>query len=180
MKKLLFIPALLTIAILFTACGGDDRPSDLPVTMKASAEKTFPSFLAAEGVVQNLEVTFNLTDFPGVSKYKDWIKDADAPMSNETYIVLKGIGEDEVIELRDVSLSLASNPVQKFPFPSTTITGNVEYLADRGTRVDFFQAIMDEIKSKGSSKVVLNYTPGADTNTDGKMTIKIEAEFIFN
>lgn len=181
MKKLFFIPALLSIAILFGACGGDKKPGDLPGEITASAEKTFPALVASEGVAQTLEVEFKLTDFPNVSKYKNWLKQADVPTSPSTFIELKGIAEADEIELKNVSISLVSTPGRQFPLTSATITDNVKYEADRLNRVEFFQAIIDEVRTKGSSKVALKYTPGTTmVNPDVKVTIKINAEFFFN
>ena len=182
MKKLLFIPALLTIAILFTACGGDKKPGDLPGEIKTSAEKTFPELVSPADVVQSREIEFKLADFPGVSQYNKWLVGADVPMSSSTFIELKGIGDDEGAELKDVSISLASTPARQFPFaPSNTLTENEKFAADRINRVAFFQAVIDEVRIKGSSKIVLKYTPSSLlVNPDIKMTMKIDAEFFFN
>ncbi len=182
MKKLLFIPALLFIAILFISCGGDKKPGDLPVQVKAAAEKTFPALVATEGVAQSVEVEFRVEDFPGVVQYKKWIKNADVPMSTtSTYIELKGISEEDQVELKNVTVSLASVPANQFSFRITTITNNEKFAADRTDRVTFMQAVMNEVVSKGSSKVVLKYTPGTTMiNPNVKMTIRIDAEFFFN
>lgn len=182
MKKLLFIPVLLSIAILFNACDGDKKPGDLPVEIKTTAEKTFPALIASGGVAQTVEVEFRLEDFAGVSKYQKWIKNADAPMNNvDTYIELKGIAGSDQVELKNVSVSLASASGNQFPFPSSTITQNEKFTADRGNRVTFFQSVISEVVSKGSSKVVLKYTPGTNMlNPDVKVAIKIYAEFYFN
>ena len=182
MKKLSFIPVLLSIAILFAACGGEEkRPGDLPVQKKASVEKTFPALVATAGVAQTVEVEFRLEDFAGVSQYKKWIKNADAPMSANTYIELKGIAEGELVELKSISVSLASNGGTQFPFPTPTITANEKFTADRTNRVAFMQAVMDEVVNKGSSKVQLKYTPTTTmVNPNVIMSIQIDAEFFFN
>lgn len=181
MRKLLFTPVLLFIAVLFAACGGDDKPGDLPGEVKASAEKTFPALVATEGVTQTLEVEFKLDDFSGISQYKKWIKNADAPMSPNSFIELKGIAESDVIELKDINVSLKSTPTVQFPFPFETIAANEKFSADRTTRVAFMQAVLDQVVTKGSSKVVLNYTPGTTmVNPNVKLTIRIDAEFFFN
>lgn len=176
-KLLLFIPVLLSMAILFAACG-ESRPDDLPVTRNASAEKTFPALIAPAGTPQNLTVTFRLEDFPGISEYKRWISKVEFIFTS-SHIEFTGITADNV-ELKDVSFSLGSDSNKRLLIPGS-ITANEKFDIDSQERLNFMQAIMDEVKAKGSSNVVLKYTPTNNmVNEDTKVSIKLNARFSFN
>lgn len=177
MKKLLFIPALLSIAILFTACG-ESRPDDLPVTLNASAEKSFPPLIAPAGTSPTSTVTFRLEDFPGINEYKKWITKVEFIFTS-SYIEVTGLTADNV-ELKDVSLSLGSDANKRLLIPGS-ITTNGKFDIDSPERLNFMQAVMDEVKTKGSSNVVLQYTPSTNmVDENAKVTIKMNARFSFN
>lgn len=175
MKKLLFIPALLSIAILFTACG-ESRPDDLPVTLNASAEKSY-ELVASANNPQNPSVTFNLNDFSGVSQYKKWISSTE--VTSTSYIEITGIVETDAVEMKDVTISLASDANKSLSLG--TVTANEKFMIDSASRLNFMQAVMDEIVSKGSSNVVLKYTPATTMiNPNAKLTIRMNTRFSFN
>ena len=175
MKKLLFIPIVWSITILFTACG-ESRPDDLPVTLNASAEHSYTLIAPANNPQSSTEI-FRLDDFSGVSQYKKWI--AKAEVISTSYIEITGITLDNV-EMKDVSISLGSDANKRLLLPGP-ITVNEKFMVDSAERLSFMQAIMNEIISKGSSNVVLKYTPGNNmVNENTKLTIRMNTRFSFN
>lgn len=172
MKKLLFIPALLTIAILFTTCS-DSKPDDLPVTLNDSAEHSV-ELISGAGASPELTLSFRLSDFSNATQWgTKWISKVEA--TSTSYIEVTGITAEDV-EMTNVTLSGAGRTLSL-----GTITEDNRFMIDSADRLGFMQAVMDQIYTNGSSNVVLRYTSTnrmTDENTE--LVIRMNTRFSFN
>lgn len=173
MKKLLSYFVAIGLVVGLAACGSD-KPDDLPVSKESSASKSF-SLIAAAGTNQSPDVTFNLSDFTSISKYVKYINNADVLPTS--YFEIKGLPAG--VKLTNVKLSLASNSKKNVSFLNE-ISSDQKVNENAARELTFLQSVMDEIKTKGSSKVILNYTPSGDLKSDTKFIIQLNTKFSFN
>lgn len=180
MKKLLFIPALLSIAILFSACGKEEVRPDLPDSVTgSSAQSSILLAVANESVTRSL--TFKLSDFSGsvdLVKNQKYITRVGAAPSS--FIEFTGITAED-LKMSNVSLTIRGRENVNFPFPSTTIEGNDKISQLDGVQVGFMTAVMEEIVSNGTVVLEFKYTPSINmTNDNAKVTVHIDTRFYFN
>jgi len=96
-----------------------------------------------------------------------------------SYFEFTGIPTSDGVKLTNMSLTLASNSKTQIALPD--ITANEKIAADTAAYLGFLQSVMDEIKRKGSSKVVLKYTSATDLlSPDTLCKISLNAKFSFN
>ena len=175
MRKWIFFFTVISLLAGLSACGSD-RPDDLPMSMNASATQSF-KLITAAGTPQSPEVVFNLTDFTAIAQYVKYIEKVDVLATS--YFEFTGIPTSDGVKLTNMSLTLASNSKTQIALPD--ITANEKIAADTAAYLGFLQSVMDEIKRKGSSKVVLKYTSATDLlSPDTLCKISLNAKFSFN
>ncbi len=171
MKKLVSTLTVLSVALLFTACSSD-KPDNLPASQTASADKSFTLIAAANNNASG-EVTFTLNDFSSITDYVKYIN--AAVVQTSSFIEIKGITAAQAVELRNVTLSMKSDPNKKIVLP--TITANVKF--SELPQLTFLQNVMDEMNRRGSSAVVLTYTSTYNLTNPVTLAIMMDARFTF-
>lgn len=175
MKKLLSYFVAIGLVVSLAACGSD-KPDDLPVSKESSASKSF-TLLGVAGTNQAPTVKFNLSDFTSISKYVKYVNKANARATS--YFEIKGLPTG--VKLTNVSLSLASNTKKNNVSVSLPdIASNQKIIADTADYLNFVQGVVNEIISKGSSDVILSYTPDTNLKSDTEFVIQLIANFSFN
>lgn len=173
MKKLLSTFVVLSIFILMGACS-DNRPDDLPVSLDATASKSFRLIVAA-GNSSEGKITFTLDDFSAIKDYIKWVERGEAQASS--FIQLTGVTSAQEVELKDVTLSLERD--SKKSLSLGTFTENDKLEASNVTRLRFMQDIMDDLLRRGSSTVMLKYTSIHDVTTPLTLVVTINSRFSF-
>ena len=176
MKKAISILTLFSLIFILTNCSSD-KPDNLPVSLNGSAAKSF-TLISAANATQSVEVTFNLSDFSGISEYLKYVGKGNVLATS--FIEVSGITSSQSVNLTNISLEMKSD--RKKTLKLNDIDSNTKIIANTASELVFLQNIMDEIvgsRSK-SSTVILKYTPTTNmTNESNKLTIHFNTQFTF-
>lgn len=174
MEKLLLIFTLFSLVLLLSNCESN-KPEDLPLTVNGSTSMSF-TLISAVGVQQSPVASINLKDFSGISEYVKYVKTGSVLATS--FIEVKGLTAGQNVKLTNVSLEMASD--RKKSLKLNDIESNTKIMADTSDKLLFLQSIMDEILRRGSSSVVLKYTPTTNmVNENNKFTIRFNTQFKF-
>lgn len=170
MKKLFTLCSILFISFLFVSCSSD-KPDDLPISINATAQKSF-TIIAAAGDETSKEVTFALSDFAALKDYMKYVESGSVETSS-SYIEVKGNTEN--VELINVRLSM-SRDSKKFIILEE-VNSNKKYQGL--SHLNFLQNIIDEMSSRDSSTVKLSYKANSNITLPVTITIYISSRFTF-
>ena len=138
MKKFLILSSVLLLSLIFHSCS-TDKPDDLPVSINATAEKTF-TIIAAAGSVTSQNVTFTIDDFAALKDYKKYVE--SGLIQTSSYIEVKGItGEAELANVK-----LLMNRDSKKSIILQDINSNKKY--QELPQLTFLQFIIDVWQNK--------------------------------
>lgn len=172
MKKLITLFAVFATVMMWTACGGSDKPDDLPVSQAATATKS-TNIIAAAGNTAEAEIVFQLSDFAALSKYSKWVK--SGLVQTTSSISVSQLAESQNIKLTEVRLYMASN--SKINISLQDITNSITF--KDLPQLNFLQNVINEVVSKGSSTLKLHYKTSADITSPVKFEIKLDGNFAF-
>ena len=167
MKKFLILSSVLLLSLIFHSCSSD-KPDNLPVSINATAEKTF-TIIAAAGSVTSQNVTFTIDDFAALKDYKKYVE--SGLIQTSSYIEVKGITGDE--ELTNVKLSM--NRDSKKNITLQDINSNKKY--QELPQLTFLQFIIDEIATRDSSTIKLEYKANSNIKSPVTITIYLNSRF---
>ena len=171
MKKIFISSTVLLLSILFYSCGSD-KPDNLPVTMTANANKSF-SIIASAGSESSQTVTFTLDDFAAIEEFKRYVESGEIITSS--YIEVTGITGE--VELVGVKLSMERDPRKIYNFRNM-ITENEKF--NTITELNFLQNIIDELSSRGSSTIRLEYKANTAITTPVLVELYLNSRFSFD
>ena len=169
MKKLYTLSTLLFFSFLFYSCGSD-KPDDLPVSINATAEKSF-TITAQAGDVTTKTITFTLDDFAKLKDYKKYVD--SGVIQTSSFIEVKGVSGD--VELVDVKLSMNRDPKNNFTLPD--ITKNEKYQGIN--ELNFLDIIIKEVSSRGTSTVKLEYKSNTSFTSPVIVSLYLNSVFSF-
>ncbi len=167
MKKLFILSSVLLLSLIFYSCSSD-KPDDLPVSINATAEKSF-TIIAAAGSETSQIVTFTIDDFAALKDYKKYVESGLIQISS--YIEVKGITGDE--ELTNVKLSM--NRDSKKNITLQDVNSNKKY--QELPQLTFLQFIIDEIATRDSSTIKLEYKANSNITSPVTITIYLNSRF---
>jgi len=169
MKKIFPLSALLFFFFIFFSCGSD-KPDGLPVSIKATAEKSF-IITAQAGDVTTKTITFSLDDFAALKDYKKYVE--SGLIQTSSYIEVKGVSED--VELVNVKLSMNRDPKNNFTLPNITKSEKYQGINE----LNFLDIIIKEIASRGTSTVKLEYKSNSSFSSPVTISLYLDSVFSF-
>jgi|SRR5690554_2678447 len=169
MRKIFTLVSILTFSILFYSCG-NDKPDDLPVSLTDNAEKSF-NIIATAGSEASQTVTFTLDDFTAIKDYKKYVELGE--IQTNSFIEVRGVSGE--IELVNVKLSMNRNPEKNFTLPNITQNGKFQGINE----LKFLENIIDELSSRGTSTVKLEYKANTNITTPVEIALFLNSRFFF-
>lgn len=169
MKKIFSLSAILFISFIFFRCGSD-KPDDLPVSIKANAEKSF-IITAQSGDVTSKTITFSLDDFAALKDYKKFVESGE--IQTNSYIEVKGVSED--VELVNVKLSMNRDPKNNITLPNITKSEKFQGINE----LNFLDIIIKEIATRGTSTVKLEYKSNSSFSSPVTLSLYLDSVFSF-
>ena len=167
MKKLFILSSVLLLSSIFYSCSSD-IPDDLPDNINANAEKSF-TIIAAAGSETSQNVTFTIDDFDALKDYKKYIKSGVIQISS--YIEVKGVAGD--VELTNVKLSMSRDSKKYIDLQDINSNKKHQELP----QLTFLQFIIDEIATRDSSTIKLEYKSNSNITSPVTITIYLNSRF---
>ncbi len=170
MKQKLMILSVFAIGMFVWSCG-DDPKDDLPGPIKDSKNYTY-GITAPTGATIILDRTLTVSDFTGISLYKDNVYKGS--LGTDSYFeFIKGSSEN--IELKDVTFQIKNNP--KITYSLGTINADHKFnsLAD----LNFLQLVVNEMIANKETVLQLSYISTEAITKEAKLNLKLDITFSF-